>query len=202
MVLVLPELAADRAYYRPPQRQIILSYNDSVLKVAGALERIKTIKGEIGMRKLMIFIALASSLAAASIALGAADPDAPFYKKAAEGGLFEVEAGNQAQTKANDQRVKDFGSVLVTDHTAANQQLQSLAASKGITLPTSASVGQMAEKAKLDALTGDTYDKSFIRGQIKAHQRTIALFQKEIGSGQERMRRRLRLRPCRLSRSI
>jgi putative membrane protein len=136
------------------------------------------------MRKLVIYIALASSLAA-PLAFGATDPDASFYKKAAEGGLFEVEAGNQAQTKANDQRVKDFGNMLVTDHTAANQQLQSLAASKGITLPTSASAGQMAEKAKLDVLTGDTYDKSFIRGQIKAHQQTIALFQKEIGSGQD-----------------
>ncbi len=137
------------------------------------------------MRKFMIFMALASPLAAAPLALGATDPDASFYKKGAEGGLFEVEAGNQAQTKANDQRVKDFGNMLVTDHTAANQQLQSLAASKGITLPTSASVGQMAEKAKLDALTGNTYDKSFIRGQIKAHQQTIALFQKEIGSGHD-----------------
>jgi putative membrane protein len=136
------------------------------------------------MRNLVISIALASSLAA-PLAFGATDPDASFYKKAAEGGLFEVDAGNQAQTKANDQRVKDFGNMLVTDHTAANQQLQSLAASKGITLPTSASVGQMAEKAKLDVLTGDTYDKSFLRGQIKAHQQTIALFQKEIGSGQD-----------------
>jgi putative membrane protein len=133
----------------------------------------------------MIFMALASPLAVAPLALGATDPDASFYKKAAEGGLFEVEAGNQAQTKANDQRVKDFGNMLVTDHTAANQQLQSLATSKGITLPTSASVGQMAEKAKLDALTGNTYDKSFVRGQIKAHEQTIALFQKEIRSGHD-----------------
>jgi putative membrane protein len=137
------------------------------------------------MRKLVALIALASPLALAPAAFGAADPDASFYKKAAEGGLFEVEAGNQAQTKSNDQRVKDFGNMLASDHTAANEQLKSLAASKGVTLPTSASVGQMAEKTKLDVLTGDTYDKSFIRGQIKAHQQTIALFHKEIGSGQD-----------------
>jgi putative membrane protein len=137
------------------------------------------------MRKLVALIALASPLAFAPVAFGAAAPDASFYKKAAEGGLFEVEAGNQAQTKSNDQRVKDFGNMLVSDHTAANEQLKSLAASKGVTLPTSPSVGQMAEKTKLDVLTGDTYDKSFIRGQIKAHQQTIALFRKEISSGQD-----------------
>ena len=137
------------------------------------------------MRKLATFIALAAASAAAPLALGATDPDASFYKKAAEGGLFEVEAGKQAETESNDQRVKDFGNMLVTDHTAADLKLRSLAASKDITLPNSPSVGQMAEKAKLDVLTGDTYDKSFIHGQIKAHQQAIALFQKEIASGQD-----------------
>ena len=137
------------------------------------------------MRKLITLIFLLSSPAIASLAFAADDPDAAFYKKAAEGGLFEVEAGNQAQTKANDQRVKDFASMLVTDHTAANDQLKSLAASKGISLPSSPSAGQMAAKTKLDVLTGDTYDKSFVNGQIKAHERTIALFQKEVASGQD-----------------
>jgi putative membrane protein len=37
----------------------------------------------------------------------------------------------------------------------------------------------------LDVLTGDTYDKSFIKTQIKAHQQTIALFKKEIAGGQD-----------------
>jgi putative membrane protein len=137
------------------------------------------------MRHFIVFMALTSPLAIAPLAFGADSPDAAFYKKAAEGGLFEVDAGNQAQSKANDQRVKDFGAMLATDHTAANDQLKTLAGSKGISLPTSPSAGQMAEKAKLDVLTGDTYDKSFINGQIKAHRQTIALFQKEIASGKD-----------------
>jgi putative membrane protein len=83
------------------------------------------------------------------------------------------------------QPVKDFGAMMVKDHTAAGDQLKSLAASKGVSLPTSASVPEMAEKAKLDVLTGDTYDKSYIKGQIKAHHEAIALFKKEIASGQD-----------------
>jgi putative membrane protein len=43
----------------------------------------------------------------------------------------------------------------------------------------------MAEKAKLDVLTGDTYDKSYIKGQIKAHYGAIKLFKTEIASGQD-----------------
>ena len=137
------------------------------------------------MRKLLAMIALAAPLAAAPLAFGASDPDATFYKKAAESGIFEVDAGNQAQQKANAQSVKDFGAMMVKDHTAASDQLKTLAASKNISLPTSASVGQISKKGELDVLTGDTYDKAYIKSQIKAHHEAIALFKKEIAGGQD-----------------
>lgn len=119
------------------------------------------------------------------IALAASDPDASFYKNAAEGGIAEVDAGRLAQDKGNSQQVKDFGAMMVKDHTVANEKLQALASSKNITLPTSPGMHQMATKAKLDVLSGDTFDKSYVKGQIGAHRQTIALFRKEISSGQD-----------------
>jgi putative membrane protein len=124
-------------------------------------------------------------LTAAPLAALADSPDASFYKHAAEGGIFEVDAGNLAQSKANSQAVKDFGAMMVKDHSAANDKLKSIAATKGVTLPTSASVGEIATKAKLDALSGDTFDKSYIKSQLRAHRQTIALFKKEIAAGQD-----------------
>jgi putative membrane protein len=125
-------------------------------------------------------------LMAPLVAIGAdSNPDATFYKKAAEGGIAEVAAGNLAQQKGNSQAVKDFGAMMVKDHSAANDKLQVLAASKSISLPTSASIGEMATKAKLDVLSGDTFDKSYIKSQIKDHRGAIALFNKEIASGQD-----------------
>jgi putative membrane protein len=132
------------------------------------------------MKCVLALIALAAPLIAM-----ADSPDASFYKKAAEGGMAEVDAGNLAQSKANSQKVKEFGAMMVKDHSAANDKLKDLAASKGVTLPTSSSVGQMAASAKLEVLTGDTFDKSYIKGQIAAHQSTLALFRKEIASGQD-----------------
>lgn len=129
------------------------------------------------------FFALMLSLP--MIALAASNPDASFYKNAAEGGIAEVDAGHLAQDKGNSQQVKDFGAMMVKDHTAANEKLQTLAASKEITLPTTASVRQMAAKAKLDVLSGDTFDKSYVKNQIAAHRQTIALFRKEISSGRD-----------------
>jgi putative membrane protein len=132
------------------------------------------------MKRVLAFLVLAVPLIAM-----ADSPDASFYKKAAEGGIAEVEAGNLAQSKGNSQQVKDFGAMMVKDHTAANDKLKALAATKGVTLPSSSSVGQMASKAKLEVLTGDSFDSSYIKGQIQAHQNTVALFRKEIASGQD-----------------
>ena len=124
-------------------------------------------------------------LVAAPLAALADSPDASFYKNAAEGGISEVDAGNLASTKGSSQAVKDFGTMMVKDHSAANDKLKSIASSKGVDLPTSASMSQMATKAKLDVLSGDTFDKSYIKSQVKAHRETIALFKKEIASGQD-----------------
>jgi putative membrane protein len=114
-----------------------------------------------------------------------APPDASFYKHLAQGGIAEVDAGNLAGEKATDPKVKDFAAMMVKDHTAANGKLKTLADSKGITLPTSASVGQMATEAKLKVLSGTTFDDSYIKGQVKAHEQTVALLKKEIASGQD-----------------
>jgi putative membrane protein len=110
-------------------------------------------------------------------------PDADFFKHAAEGGIAEVEAGNLAQSKGSSQAVKDFGAMMVKDHSAANEKLKSIAAAENVSLPTTSSMKQMASKAKLEVLTGETFDKSYIKGQIAAHQQTAMLFKKEIASG-------------------
>jgi putative membrane protein len=75
--------------------------------------------------------------------------------------------------------------MMVKDHSAANDKLKGIAATKNISLPTSASIGQMATKTKLEILSGDTFDKSYIKSQIKAHHDTIVLLKKEIASGQD-----------------
>jgi putative membrane protein len=124
-------------------------------------------------------------LVAAPLAAMADSPDASFYKNAAEAGIAEVDAGNLASSKGNSQAVKDFGAMMVKDHSAANDKLKSLATAKSVDLPSSASVAQMATKAKLDVLSGETFDKSYIKSQLKAHRQAVALFRKEIASGQD-----------------
>ena len=124
-------------------------------------------------------------LAVPMLAFSMDEKDESFFKHAAEGGMAEVNAGKLAQDKGNSQAVKDFGAMMVKDHSAANAKLQSLAASQDIKLPSSPSLTQMASGKELKMKSGDSFDKAYIKGQIKAHEETVALFQKEIASGKD-----------------
>jgi putative membrane protein len=112
-------------------------------------------------------------------------PDAAFYKQATEAGIAEVQLGDLARQKSNDFNVKEFGAMMAKDHSAANEKLKAIADAKNITLPTSAGADGKAEKLKLEALSGATFDKSYIKGMIKGHQDALAAFNKEATSGQD-----------------
>src|SRR4030095_16400186 len=77
--------------------------------------------------------------AASPAASGAATPlssaDRAFVKKAAMGGMVEVQLGNLAQQKAASDGVRQFGTRMVQDHTKANDELKQLAASKNLQVP-------------------------------------------------------------------
>jgi putative membrane protein len=127
---------------------------------------------------------MGTALLVSSIAL-AESPDSGFFKSAAEGGMSEVELGQLAQQKGASPAVKDFGAMMVKDHTAANDKLKALAASKQISLPDSSSAMQKATKTKLNMLSGETFDKSYVKGMIEDHKTDIKEFQKEASQGKD-----------------
>ncbi len=133
----------------------------------------------------MKYFAVSLALLFPLIAVSADIPDAKFYRDAAEGGMAEVAMGNLAQQKAQSPSVKDFGAQMVKDHSAANEKLKALAQSKNITLPANPSVTEMAVKEKLKALSGKSFDQSYIKGMIKDHEEDIAEFKKEATSGHD-----------------
>jgi len=96
-----------------------------------------------------------------------------------------VELGKLAQDKSPTQSVKNFGAMMIKDHSAANDRLKAIAERKEIKLPASPSVGQMATKAKLEVLSGTTFDKSYVKGMVDDHKEDIKEFQKEASTGQD-----------------
>ncbi|MBD0367904.1 MAG: DUF4142 domain-containing protein, partial [Flavisolibacter sp.] len=63
--------------------------------------------------------------------------DRDFVMKAASGGMMEVEAANLAMQNASSERVKGFASMMIRDHSQANNELKTLASRRNVTLPTS-----------------------------------------------------------------
>ena len=74
---------------------------------------------------------------------------------------------------------------MVKDHTAANNKLKALAASEQVSLPDTPSLMQKASKTKLNMLSGDGFDKSYVKNMIDDHKDDIKEFQKEISDGKD-----------------
>ncbi len=108
----------------------------------------------------------------------AVDEDAAeFFVKAADGGMAEVAAGKMAQEKATNPKVKEFGAMMVTDHTGANSGLKDLASRRNVTLPDTVSNDHKEAAAKLAKKSGKEFDKDYMDMQVKDHEKTIKLFE-------------------------
>ena len=113
------------------------------------------------------------------------DKDKLFMKKAAQGGLEEVELGQMVQQKAESQDVKDFAKRMVDDHTKANEELKSLAQKEGYTLPTTMSPNGQALKAKLEKLSGEQLDRAYMTHMVSDHTKDVAEFRSESQTGND-----------------
>lgn len=104
-----------------------------------------------------------------------------FAADAATGGMMEVELGNLAQQKASSQAVKNFGKMMVDDHTKANDNLKTIATQKNIDLPASVTDDQRKDIDKLSKKTGADFDKAYVDMMVDDHKKDIAAFKKAEG---------------------
>jgi putative membrane protein len=124
-------------------------------------------------------------VSAVAVASDDKSPDQAFYEDAWQANLAEVQQGQVAQTKGQSPAVKEFAAMMVKDHTDANANLMTLAAHKGIDLPSTSGVKQEGNKAKLQMLPGDLFDRSYIKGMVRNHRDDIEAFQNEARSGRD-----------------
>jgi putative membrane protein len=104
--------------------------------------------------------------------------DSNFVMEAAKGGVMEVQAGQIAQQNAQSQRVKDFGNMMVTDHSKANDELRSYASGHGITLPDSLPAADQKHINSMKNMQGKAFDKHYVNMMVQDHQKDVAKFKK------------------------
>lgn len=108
--------------------------------------------------------------------------DVHFAAEATSGGMMEVQLGTLARGSAN-KTVRDFGEIMVNDHTKANKVLKTIAAGKGITLPDSMSFDDQRMVSAIATKKGAEFDKAYISMMVKDHHEDIDHFKKEAQQG-------------------
>jgi putative membrane protein len=97
--------------------------------------------------------------------------DTLFYQQAMAANASEIAAGTMAQAQALDQSVKDYAQMMVTDHTAMNQQVAEAAGMADAATP----APDPAATADLQGKSGADFDRAYIDMMVADHQKVVAM---------------------------
>ncbi|HEY8570935.1 DUF4142 domain-containing protein [Phenylobacterium sp.] len=116
---------------------------------------------------------MAQPAAAAPTTMGA------YLAEAARADMYEIQAGELAQSKGSAAGVRQFGAMMVRDHTTTTQQLMQAVMSSGASPPPPPPLD--ARRAgllrALRGASGAGFDRLYAQQQLMAHQEALALHQ-------------------------
>jgi putative membrane protein len=110
--------------------------------------------------------------------------DRQFMMKAAQSDMTEIRTSQLALSRSQNPQVRQFAQQMIQHHTQSSSKLKPLAAQKGVTLPKDLGENQ-ALLTQLTKLSGTQFDQAYLSGQVKAHSKTQALYQKELQQGKD-----------------
>ena len=126
-----------------------------------------------------LVVAAGGFSASAALAQKLAKGDESLIKDIAQANMAEVETGKLALDKSSNADVKKFAQMMVDDHSKALTDVQTLASSKGVTLPDGPDVKHKAVMVEFKALKGDTFDKRYVKqAGVGDHEATEKLLKK------------------------
>lgn len=108
-----------------------------------------------------------------------------FMEKAAAHGRAEVELGRLAQDRARSEEVKKFAERMVRDHGKANEELERIAAAKGVQLPAAPDKDHRKKMEKLGRLSGQEFDRAYMKEMTKDHKSDLGDFRKQAKSAKD-----------------
>jgi predicted outer membrane protein len=93
--------------------------------------------------------------------------------------MAEIEMGKLAQSKSQNAEVKTFAQQMIDDHTKGLAEVQGVAQSKGVTLPTELDTKHKAISNRLSKLSGEKFDREYMKiGGVASHKEAHAMLQK------------------------
>ena len=134
---------------------------------------------------LSVAVLLGGQVGSSQDTTDASSSDKKFVHVALQGVNAEMRFGQLAAQKGNSADVKEFGQKIVDDHTKLGDQMKLVAQQEGIDVPDSITGKDKALEVKLRGLSGDAFDRAFIRTMVHDHRKDLSKFQKEAMSGND-----------------
>ncbi|MFD6752422.1 MULTISPECIES: DUF4142 domain-containing protein [Micromonospora] len=143
----------------------------------------------LGIKRLGLLAALVLvGVAPAAAAQAAAQPseqDTQYLQAIHQVNLYEVQAGELAEKKAQDQQVKDLAQMIVTDHQDLDTQVKDLAGQLNVQLPNEPTPDQRTALDQLNNASGEEFDRLWVTQGLAGHLQAIQATQTEISQGTE-----------------
>lgn len=98
-----------------------------------------------------------------------------FVTNAAISDMYEIQAGQIAQQKAQSSAVRDFGKMMVTDHTALSNTMKPLIRAAGVTAPPGLDERRKGLIDNLNAAAAADFDAIYLAQQEAAHGEALTL---------------------------
>ncbi len=112
------------------------------------------------------------------------DQDRNFAMNATFSNLAEIEMGELAASKGNLEAVRAFGEMMVTEHTTAQNRLETITDSLDITIPDTLKTEHRIMHEQLSALSGEAFDSAYIMSQVIAHEQAEQIFATQDDDGE------------------
>jgi putative membrane protein len=109
--------------------------------------------------------------------------DKRFAKDQALNAMVEMELGKLAAQKASRDDIKQIGQKIVDDQAKANDQLKEVAGKENIPIPDALDSKRQSRLDKLSRLSGEDFDKAFVKEALKEEQDEVRDFNAEAQGG-------------------
>lgn len=97
-----------------------------------------------------------------------------FVNEMARSDLYEINAGKLAQSRGNSAEVKNFGAMMVKDHSATTAQIKAIVKAENMSSPPAAlDPKRQAMINALDGAPAASFDRVYMDQQVKAHDEAL-----------------------------
>lgn len=120
------------------------------------------------------------------MAAGETVTTANYVIKAAMSDMYEIEAGNMAADKGQSPQTRQFGKMMVNDHTKSSQDMKAVLEQAPPASPPPARLDaqHQAMLDRLESAEGEAFDREYTIQQMNAHRTALALHEGYANTGE------------------